>query len=195
MHHHIALIGKSRSGKDTVAEILTERASYTRLAFADRLKEAALRANPWITYNDPPCGIGAMRLAEVVDRIGWERAKDEYPEVRRFLQDFGQAMREIDDMVWVRPVADQVRQGTRLNMPCVVSDVRYANEVTELQALGAVTVRVTRPGAGLQGDAGAHSSETELDDMETDITIDNNGTLAQLYATVASRLVPALSER
>ena len=192
MHHHIALIGKSRSGKDTVAEILTERASYTRLAFADRLKKAALQVDP-IVYHD--CRVGYRTLADIVRAEGWERAKDGLPEVRRFLQDFGQAMREIDDMVWVRPVADQVRQGTRLNMPCVVSDVRYANEVTELQALGAVTVRVTRPGAGLQGDAGAHSSETELDDMETDITIDNNGTLAQLYATVASRLVPALSER
>lgn len=191
MYRHIALIGKAQSGKDTIAQILQREAAYTRLAFADRLKEAALRVDPIVRAERDG---ETSRLSYVVQTCGWERAK-EYPEVRRFLQAFGAEMREIDDRIWIRPVADAVKVATDLNMPCVVTDVRYANEVTELQALGAVTVRVHRPGAGLPGDAGAHLSETELDDVETDYTIDNNGTLAQLHATVALRLAPTLSER
>lgn len=184
---HVALLGKSRSGKDTVAGFLAKHAGYTRLAFADRLKGAALRTNPWITYEtnaDWDDSLSAVRLADLVQRLGWERAKDQFPEVRRLLQEYGQTVREMDPRFWIRPVATQLMNGTVWNMPAVVTDVRYRNEVDTLRELGAVVVRVIRPGAGLSGEAANHSSETELDDLEPDVVLGNAGDLDDLYAGV-----------
>ena len=178
---HVALLGKSRSGKDTVAGILVRHASYTRLAFADKLKEAALRTNPYIPLGHARV---CVRLADLISRVGWETAKDQFPEVRRFLQEYGQTVREMDPDFWVRPVAAQVIQGTEWNMPCAVSDVRYRNEVDALKELGAVIVRVEREGAGLKGSAALHDSETELDGLEPDYVLRNDGSLADLKEAV-----------
>ncbi|KWT60616.1 hypothetical protein ADL21_18225 [Streptomyces albus subsp. albus] len=178
---HIALLGKARSGKDTVATVLTRHASYTRLAFGDEVKRALVRLDPYVPLRFTG---GPVRLSDLVRRIGWEAAKDQFPEVRRLLQESGQTVRELDADVWVRPVLAQVRQGTQWNMPCVVTDVRYVNELDALREEGAVVVRVERPGAGLAGDAGAHTSETELDGVTPDHVLHNGGTLAQLRVSV-----------
>lgn len=188
---HVALLGKARSGKDTVAGILVRHASYTRLAFADKLKEAALRTNPYIPLGHARV---CVRLADLISRVGWETAKDQFPEVRRFLQEYGQTVREMDPDFWVRPVAAQVIQGTEWNMPCVVSDVRYRNEVDALKELGAIVVRVEREGAGLTGDAARHDSETELDGLEPDHVLQNAGTLDALRGSVASLYFGRLTE-
>ena len=175
---HIALIGKARAGKDTVAQILTREYAYTRLAFADELKRAALRTNPIIP--DDPQGGHHARLADLVEQFGWEWCKDRLPEVRRYLQATGVAMRDIDPRIWIRPVERSVEQGTRWNMPCVVTDTRFNNEVETLTGLGAITIRITRPGTG----SDTHVSETELDDYKTNYTIVNAGTLEDLGESV-----------
>ncbi|WP_180931884.1 hypothetical protein [Streptomyces sp. AJS327] len=194
---HVALMGKSRSGKDTVAQILVRHAAYTRLAFADRLKEAALRTNPILETLDSaflaPGASHTIRLADYVEEVGWERAKDTCPEVRRFLQEYGQTVREMDPKFWVRPVTTAVMNGTVWNTPCVVTDVRYRNEVDALRELGAVIVRVERPGAGLTGEAARHSSETELDDVEPDARVLNTSTLEHLERAVCAGLLPQLN--
>jgi hypothetical protein len=181
MPKHVALLGKAQSGKDTVGQTLVRHAGYTRLAFADKLKDAALRVDPIIgwTHDDE-----AVRLAEEVEYRGWESVKAEDPEVRRFLQEYGQTVREMDPEFWIRPVAAQIRNGTALNMPTVVTDVRYLNEVDALRELGAVVVRIVRTGAGLAGTAGKHASETELDAVEADVTISNDGSLYALTDNV-----------
>ncbi|MFJ9408586.1 hypothetical protein [Streptomyces sp. NPDC101393] len=180
MHKHVALVGKARSGKDTVGQILVQHAGYTRLAFADKLKEAALRLDPEINLRRQGAVVRSDWLSALVGARSWETAKAVYPEVRRFLQEFGQTMRELDPHIWIRPVMTRVMNGTRWNMPTVVTDVRYLNEVDALRDQGALIVRVERPGAGLSGDAGAHASETELDAVEADVTIVNDGTLDDL---------------
>ncbi|MEU7186442.1 hypothetical protein [Streptomyces sp. NPDC045369] len=184
-HPHIALIGKARSGKDTVATAFIRHAYYTRVAFGDEVKVALIRLDPYVSAPAPRRSTEVpIRLADIIRSIGWERAKDVFPEVRRLLQEYGQAVRELDPEFWVRPALARVRQGTQWNMPCVVTDVRYANELDALREEGAVVVRVERPGAGLAGDAGAHESETELDGVTPDHVLHNGGTLAQLRASV-----------
>lgn len=197
---HVAIIGKSRSGKDTVGQLLVCHASYTRLAFADRLKDAALRVDPLLDSGDDlqECGCcytEPLRLAEAVRMYGWEDVKDMYPEARRFLQEYGQTVREMDPEFWIRPVAEQVWNGTRLNMPCVITDVRYLNEVDALRELGALVVRVERPGAGLEGDAAWHSSETELDDVKPDVVLPNGGSLDDLKRNVRALYTERLTGR
>ncbi|UQA94939.1 deoxynucleotide monophosphate kinase family protein [Streptomyces halobius] len=184
-HPHIALIGKARSGKDTAAAEFSRHAAYTHLAFADELKAALTRLNPLV--NSCCCYEDYHLVDALEDHGGWEGAKS-LPEVRRLLQEYGQAIRERDPDFWVRPVQAQARQGTEWNLPCIVTDVRYANELAALRQEGAVVVRVDRPGAGLAGQAGEHDSETELDGVEPDHVLNNGGTLDEFQANVRALL-------
>jgi hypothetical protein len=190
-YRHVGLIGRARAGKDSVASRLSERHGYQRVAFADRLKEAALKANPVITHVPMAGGYGYTQytLRDIVTADGWEGAK-QYTEVRRFLQSYGQTIRDLDPDFWVRAAREAIDAANRLSLPVVVTDVRYENEARWLVERGFVLVRVTRPNAGLAGDAGRHASETELADYVTDMTISNTGTLRDLNAIVDSLLLP-----
>lgn len=188
---HIALIGKARSGKDTTAERLIKKYAYTRVAFADPLKEMALRADPIVDWEHPdPDEIAdgrsseerdAVHLSELVDGEGWERAKDDYPEVRRFLQRLGQTQREFDEDFWLRIALRKVEAADNWNLPVVVTDVRYLNELLALQNVGFTAVRIVRP-ATETGDT--HASETELDSYRTRYTLQNVNHISELHAQI-----------
>lgn len=177
-HPHIALIGRARSGKDTVAARLISRYAYTRVAFADPLKTVALGLDPIVAYE--PSGYGPLptRLSAVVQRYGWETAKDRFPEVRRTLQRAGQAIRDQDPGFWLGLAMDKVAVADTWNLPVVITDCRYPNEAEALKARGFKLVRVTRP--GYTEAAAAHESETALDDYPADVTVANVGTVAYL---------------
>lgn len=182
----IALTGLARSGKDSVAARLVEHHGYVRVAFADKLKEAALKADPIIcaySYNDG--STDTERLSELVSDLGWERAKDEYPEVRRFLQHYGQTVREMYSEFWITAARPAIREAWGSGRPVVVTDVRYTNEADFLRnRLDFGLVRVTRPGQT----PGDHISEREMLDYPADLTIVNAGTLEYL-ASLADALV------
>lgn len=172
-YQHVALLGKARSGKDTVAARLVRNWLFTRVAFADPLKGVALRLNPLIptTYNVH------VRLKSLVADVGWECAKDKYPEVRRVLQTAGQTVRDLDPDFWANVAMDKVDAADTWNMPVVVTDCRYPNEAEALKARGFMLVRVQRP-----GNPGTleHESETALDGYPVDRVLINGGTLFDL---------------
>lgn len=180
-YQNVALIGKARSGKDTAGARLVENWAFTRLAFADPLKRMALQINPYI-----PTGYGVtVRLESLVADVGWERAKTDYPEVRRILQHTGQTVRELDPDFWVRVLMDKVRAADGWNMPIVVTDCRYRNEAEALRAAGFVLVRIKRPGLETTD---THASENELNDFRADETLINGDSVFDLH-TVTDALV------
>ncbi|AYN58505.1 adenylate kinase [Arthrobacter phage Liebe] len=172
----LGLIGKKRSGKDTFAHALP---GYTRVAFADPLRQAALALDPYVGR---PCLPGQLspqrdvRLSDVIDALGWERAKDCVPEVRRILQRFGtESIRSIDPDFWIRAGIQAIEA---VEGPVVVTDCRYPNEADTIRALGGKLVRITRPGYTSEGDA--HPSESALDGYAEDWLVLNDGTVADL---------------
>lgn len=170
----IALVGRARSGKDTVGARLVERYGYTRLAFADPLKEMALEINPWI-----PTGYGVVvRLHRLIADVGWEYAKENYPEVRRVLQHTGQTIRDRDPEYWVRHLVDRAYN---TDGPIVVTDVRYENEAYALSTMNFRLVRIIRPSLG-DPDPNAHESERALEAYPIGVTIVNHSTLEDLQA-------------
>jgi hypothetical protein len=176
-YKNIALIGKARSGKDSIAQHLTRYWSFTRVAFADPLKEMALRIDPVVPNKmDEP-----DRLSRIVGDYGWERAKDLYPEVRRFLQSLGQSVRELDDRFWINQAAPKLATAAGWNLPVVVTDVRYVNEAIALRDAGFTLVRVVRPGSA---STDMHVSENELDKFPVENLIVNDGTLFDLGCSV-----------
>lgn len=181
----IALLGKAGSGKDTAASYLCAEHGYTRVAFADPLKELALRVDPYVEPYEHvnalyESEIRAYRLSVVVREHGWERAK-RLPEVRRLLQELGAGIRELDEDFWLRSAIEKWWGATG---PVVFTDTRYRNEASELRFTGVKLVRIVRPGAGLSGPEADHNSETELDGWPVDHTITNDGSLADLHSAV-----------
>ncbi|MGW6920859.1 deoxynucleotide monophosphate kinase family protein [Streptomyces sp. NPDC054950] len=170
-----ALMGKARSGKDTVGKHLVDNYQFTRLAFADPLKRMALDINPWI-----PTGPGlVVRLEPLIADVGWEYAKEHYPEVRRFLQAQGQTVRENDEDYWVRILMRRVRAAQAWNLPMVVTDMRYENEARVLRDAGFLLVRIERRGLT---SSDRHVSENALNGFPADCILRNNGSIADLHA-------------
>ena len=174
----IGIVGRKRVGKDTAAQVLRDEYGFTRVGFADQVKALALVTNPVIRVNPYGGWPIVERLADVVDRIGWERAKDDYPEVRAFLQRHGDGSRRVlGDTVWLDAWQ---RRAEVVDGPVVVPDVRYLNEAARLRSLGFTIVRVTRPGMPDDGDT--HVSETEQDGIAAHVEFRNDGTVGDLAA-------------
>lgn len=172
MTHIIGLAGVARAGKDSLAEVLVTKHGYTRIAFADALRDILYRLNPIVEDYINDDELATVRLADYVDSQGWEGAK-KAPEVRRLMQEIGVAVRAYDPEFWVFNVMDKFAEDT--NQHYVVTDVRFPNEVNAIEAWGGTVYRVERDGAGI----GDHATETALDGF--DLTpLDNNGTLEDL---------------
>ena len=175
---NIALTGKARSGKDTVASVLVEEYGYRRIAFVDALKEMALEIDPIILTD----AHFEWRLSEVVSDDGWEDAKDSYPDVRRFLQQLGSSVRKRDPWFWVRIAEQQIMEAEAAGQPVVITDARYINEAGTLKCdWGFSLIRIIRPGID-SGDT--HESETEMDGYSVDLLLRNSGGLEDLKDSV-----------
>ena len=171
----IGLSGYARTGKDTVAQILASEHGFTRIGFADALKEVMLRLDPYVTT-------AGTRLSTIVGSYGWERAKDNFPEVRRLLQAHGAAVRDVvDPDVWVRALTMKLDPYGRY----VIPDVRFPNEKAAVERLGGRTVRVIRPD---YGPVNGHISETALDDHHFDYILPNAGPAYLLHDEVGEML-------
>lgn len=172
---NIALTGRMRSGKNAVADYLTQNYGYTQFAFGDELKRH---------YH------AIFGATETKPREGY--------------QWFGQTMRERDPDVWVRKCFDKIafysgliqRGQLHTQFPnAVVTDLRQPNEFERCRSEGYVIIRVTAPEA-LRIDRAiksadsfalrdlTHDTESHVDGFAVDYEIVNDGTLAELYAKV-----------
>lgn len=165
-----------RTGKDTAAAVLQEEFGFVRYAFAGPLLELAMEADPLVTSATRTVNtqVGHGRFAHTVRGLGYEAAKNTYPEVRSFLQKLGVGARKVfGENFWVDQLMGQISR--RPVNRVVVPDVRFINEAEAIKAAGGVVVRVDRPGFTASG----HVSETELLGYEFDHVLVNDGTLEQ----------------
>lgn len=175
----IGLSGYARSGKDEAAKILVEEFGFTRVAFADKLREVLYALNPMVEIkSDIP-----VYVQNVIDVYGWDKYKEsEYgPEVRRLLQRLGtEAGRQaLWDSIWVDAALTGHPEDARL----VVTDCRFPNEAQAVKDRGGLVWRINREGVG---PANSHPSETSLDRWEFDAWIDNRGTLERYHEAIRS---------
>lgn len=104
---------------------------------------------------------------------------------RRALQTLGVEWgRTQDVMLWTRVAIRDAQVAIWRGAPgVVVPDIRFRSELDAFRAAGALTVRIVRPGAGLTGEAGQHSSETEMasiPDEAFDVVLKNAGTVEDI---------------
>jgi hypothetical protein len=169
----IGLSGYAQSGKDTVADILTAKYGYKRVAFADPIRKLLYELNPHLSKHHS--------LQEFVDEYGWDIAK-KTSEVRSLLQNLGVAARKvINEDVWVKAALQEVT----VDGNYVVTDVRFENEAAMIKLMGGEVWRVKRPGVEAVND---HISEHALDGYKADRILSNGGTLEELAFLVQSRM-------
>lgn len=165
----IALVGKMRSGKDTVAEILSDYG-----------------------YSEYKLGAGIGDTVELLFPDGEHGLSK-----RELYQKIGQDMREIDSHVWIKKMFKRIESHNPSLI--VISDVRQKNEESALREAGYTIVkvvadaetRIRRIEAVEKFDLKAFDHETELsvDDVRADITINNNKGIPELVGEVYSKLL------
>lgn len=172
----IGLIGKMRSGKDTVGEWLIDGYDFKKYAFAD--------------------GIG-----EIIDKYfptAREQGKPRY-----HYQYIGQAMRVLDANVWVNYLLKTIEKEDYHRI--VITDVRQENEVRSLKENGFTLikivadddVRVSRmisSGDIFSPEDLNHETEQFAEVVDADITIVNNGTIEELQKEVLNIINKLLNE-
>ena len=173
----IGLSGYAQSGKDTVANYLVEHHGFTRIAFADPIRQALYNLNPAII--DIP-ELPGISLQWIVDKMGWEKIKNESPQVRGMLQRFGtEVARNLwSENFWV----DLAMSKAKLLDNVVITDVRYPNELDAIKNVSGSVWRVEKPGVLA---VNAHSSETALDGYIFDEIVRNAGSLEDLHAKIS----------
>lgn len=175
----IGLTGFAQSGKDTVGQYLVEKYGFTRVAFADAVRDCLYALNPRVATRT----LGIPRVKELVDAVGWEEAKKE-SDVRELLQRMGTEVGRqlIDDQVWLTIALRKTR-----GLNCIVfTDVRFPNEAEFVRELGGIVVKVDRAGVtSING----HSSDAGLAPQYLDHILLNDGSLDDLYETV-DRMMP-----
>jgi hypothetical protein len=162
----IGLSGYAQSGKDSTAELLCLNYGYTRLAFADPMRQALMIINPKLD--------SITHVSDFVEDYGWDIAKKN-PEVRRLLQllgtDFGRKM--LGDDVWIKIALSGIKPEDKV----VISDVRFPNEADAIRKLGGIVWRINRRNHSA---VNGHVSEHAMDNYMFNHVIYNDGTLDDL---------------
>lgn len=186
---HCTLHGAKGAGKNTVGDILVRDYNFIEIAFADRLKDAALALDPLIPVE--PFDFDArphVRLSELIDKHGWREAKDTYPEVRRTLQRLGTEagwMIHGSDL-WVAPVRKFIDEHPDNNI--VITDVRFPSEVDMITNLDR-THDLWVVDREITDNADTHSSEQLHTTPDLNARhIDNNETLSDLKDAISHAL-------
>lgn len=177
---------KAQAGKDTAADHLVTHRGFARIALADGVRDALYALNPWIITSGKD-GV-PIRLAMLVDLIGWEEAK-KVAEVRQLMQRMGtEAGRLIHgEKLWTDLVLTKIA-ALPPDQPVIIPDVRFPDEGEWVHSIGGTVVEVLRPdeledASGL-GENAKHASETEF--IEPDHLVLNDASIAQLHTRIDS---------
>ncbi|MHA1971366.1 MAG: AAA family ATPase [Candidatus Hodarchaeales archaeon] len=127
------------------------------------------------------------KMRDIANELGIEPTRD-------FLQGIGKFMRDFDDDVWVKYIANLVRQEKG---SIVIDDIRRINEVEVLRPLDFYFVRIKsseqnrkvrlekRSNEKISDEDWKrwqnHLTEVQVKDIPVDMVISNDGTLKELY--------------
>ena len=184
----IGIVGLIGSGKDTVANRLVEKHGYIRDSFAKSLKDAVSSMFNWDREMLEGNTTSSRHWREQPDKFWSERlGKPVTP--RWVLQHFGtEVMRgKMYDGIWVDSCIGRYKgQNT------VISDTRFINEIKTIRTHGGIILCVKRgslPTKKEMQDKGAHQSEWDWLENDYEITINNDGSLDDLYAKVDDLII------
>lgn len=177
----VALTGKARSGKSTVARYLVERYGFDERAFGNEVKY----------------------FVHAIFQL------DKNKKYRDIYQKFGQFCRSIDEDVWIKnclyPILEEIKAIKEFTdsglitekhlLRYVISDLRQPNEYKALREHGFTIIRINasddvriarmkREGDVFTPESLDHETERYVDTFDVDYEIWNDESLRQLYEQV-----------
>ena len=139
----IGICGLIGCGKGTVGDILVDDYGFTKLSFADKLKDGVATVFNWDR---------AMLEGDTVESREWRETQDDFwtretgrtITPRLVLQEFGtDCMRHgFDDGIWVSLVKQELVKYPNKNF--VIPDVRFPNEANMIKSIHGEVWRVKR---------------------------------------------------
>jgi len=197
----IGVVGFIGSGKGTVADILVQKHNFTKLSFADSLKDATAAIFGWPRH---------LLEGETAESRAWREEKDEwwsektgkYITPRNMLQVMGTEVGRdmLDPNIWIYSLERKMD----LYPNVVIADVRFPNEIKFIQEKGGFVIRVKRGSdpewydtayrankegnTDLMVDYSIHYSEWAWIGQNFDYQLDNVGPLSMLDGDVAHML-------
>ena len=202
----IGVCGFIGSGKDTIADYLTNFHGFRRESFANTLKDAVAQVFGWDRTMLEGRTKQAREWREQVDP--WWAERLNMPELtpRLVLQLWGTEVcrKGFHDDIWIASLENKLRTSTD---DVVISDCRFPNEIKSIKNAGGIVIRVKRgdepswykDAADMNaGDRclnyalaksrmaklGIHASETAWVGTKFDAVITNDGTIDELMAKI-----------
>jgi hypothetical protein len=203
----IGVCGFIGSGKDTIADYLTNFYGFRRESFANTLKDAVSMVFGWDRTMLEGRTKQAREWREQVDT--WWAERLEMPDLtpRLMLQLWGTEVcrRGFHDDIWIASLENKLRNSRD---DIVISDCRFPNEIKSIKEAGGIVIRVKRgPEPEWYDDAinanrgesgnfawatsrtrleklGIHASETAWVGTKFDHVFDNNGSIDDLFAQI-----------
>lgn len=158
----IAVTGKMRSGKDTLASYFINDLHFQKLGFRDGIEKIGQDFFPELLAKGKP---------------------------RKFYQHVGQSLREIDPYVWINFLDKRLQalNGTGIEN-FIVTDVRQVNEYNYLKKQGFIVLkveadeeirreRIEKAGDIFSPEQFYHDTEIQVDNIPADYILTNNTTL------------------
>jgi len=202
----IGVCGFIGSGKDTIADYLTNFHGFRRESFANSLKDAVAYVFGWDRTMLEGRTKQAREWREQVDPWWAERLGMPNLTPRWVLQYWGTEVcrRAFHDDIWIASLENKLRNSTD---DIVISDCRFPNEIKSIKDAGGIVIRVKRgPDPEWYNDAcdvnagpkclnwsrakgnmeklGIHASETAWCGTKFDAVLTNDATIDDLYARV-----------
>jgi hypothetical protein len=203
----IGICGFIGSGKDTVADYLTNFHEFRRESFANSLKDAVAQVFGWDRTMLEGRTKQAREWREQVDPWWADRLKMPELTPRWVLQHWGTEVcrHGFHDDIWIASLENKLRNSQD---DVVISDCRFPNEIAAIRRANGLVVRVIRGpepewyDSALAFNHGEnknmlwstsksrleklkiHASETAWVGTKFDAVLDNNGSLDDLYLQI-----------
>jgi hypothetical protein len=187
----IGICGLIGSGKGTVADILEQDQGFTKVSFADSLKDAVTAVFGWPRHLLEGDTDESREWREQVDP--WWATRLGMPDLtpRLILQLWGTEVCRLGfhDDIWIASMERKLDS----NVNYVIPDTRFPNEIALIKKLGGQVWHVERGGRpswfdqyklGGSPPSNIHASEWAWVRSKFEHTIENNGTVDQLKQTV-----------
>jgi hypothetical protein len=185
----IAVSGCKRAGKNTIGDLFTDCCDDTKqVGLADAIKE--------FTAELLNMDMEVIEKLKVLEDTKITPFSNSGVTMRQFLQNLGQGMKEItgDNLFWCRKLAQKMEFGKN---SYVITDIRFPfeeqffRELAKIAGYDYASIKVKR--SGTCGDT--HTSETSIDFVYADVTVENNGTIKELAENLAEELDKFLENR
>lgn len=180
MQRLLGIAGQAGAGKDTAARVLLAH-DWVQITFAGPIKDmlwALLVSRDPDNFEMYDGVLHGSRKGEPLAALNGRTA-------RHALQTLGTEWGRncIHSDIWIDTALDRARN---CRGSVVITDVRFRNEAAAIRREGGKVLRIVRGDRDPGTIDGTHASEAEVDLLDVDGEIVNNGTIEDLHAAVLS---------